>query len=151
MIRAAAWDAARALLRGCRCCVLVCIVGGDLEDMQCCRFCVAGSDKWGRRHHDIRTHTQFDAVLGRGAFKTVFKAFDEEEGIEVAWNQVKVRVVVWVGGVMGQCGFISHGAYHSTSLSTGERTRHIAGRQGPSVCGDSSIETTQTQEYYVIL
>lgn len=37
--------------------------------------------------------TQFETVLGRGAFKTVFKAFDEEEGIEVAWNQVKVRSV----------------------------------------------------------
>lgn len=35
---------------------------------------------------------QFETVLGRGAFKTVFKAFDEEEGIEVAWNQVKVRL-----------------------------------------------------------
>jgi len=28
-------------------------------------------------------------VLGRGAYKTVYKAFDEEEGIEVAWNQVR--------------------------------------------------------------
>ncbi len=27
-------------------------------------------------------------MLGRGAFKTVYKAFDEQEGIEVAWNQV---------------------------------------------------------------
>lgn len=34
---------------------------------------------------------QYDVVLGRGAFKTVFKAFDEAEGIEVAWNQVKVN------------------------------------------------------------
>lgn len=25
-------------------------------------------------------------VLGRGAFKTVFKAIDREEGYEVAWN-----------------------------------------------------------------
>ncbi|XP_039040165.1 probable serine/threonine-protein kinase WNK3 isoform X2 [Hibiscus syriacus] len=29
-------------------------------------------------------------VLGRGAFKKVYRAFDELEGIEVAWNQVKV-------------------------------------------------------------
>ncbi|KAK9811046.1 hypothetical protein WJX73_009199 [Symbiochloris irregularis] len=29
-----------------------------------------------------------DQVLGRGACKTVYKAFDEEEGIEVAWNRV---------------------------------------------------------------
>lgn len=37
---------------------------------------------------------QFDTVLGRGAFKTVYKAFDEEEGIEVAWNQVRVNELV---------------------------------------------------------
>lgn len=28
---------------------------------------------------------QFDSILGRGAFKTVYKAFDESEGLEVAW------------------------------------------------------------------
>eukprot|EP00878_Enallax_costatus_P019824 GHUV01020928.1.p1 GENE.GHUV01020928.1~~GHUV01020928.1.p1 ORF type:complete len:133 (+),score=38.03 GHUV01020928.1:369-767(+) len=38
-----------------------------------------------------RRYTRYDVVLGRGAFKTVFKAFDEAEGIEVAWNQVKVN------------------------------------------------------------
>lgn len=32
---------------------------------------------------------QYDTVLGKGAFKTVYKGFDEREGIEVAWNQVK--------------------------------------------------------------
>lgn len=32
---------------------------------------------------------QLNEVLGRGAYKTVYKAFDEEEGIEVAWNQVR--------------------------------------------------------------
>ena len=37
---------------------------------------------------------QFDIVLGRGAFKTVYKGFDEEEGIEVAWNQVRVNELV---------------------------------------------------------
>lgn len=37
---------------------------------------------------------QYDVVLGRGAFKTVYKAFDEAEGIEVAWNQVKVNDLV---------------------------------------------------------
>ncbi|CAI5472628.1 unnamed protein product [Closterium sp. Yama58-4] len=36
---------------------------------------------------------QFNLVLGKGAFKTVYKAFDEVDGIEVAWNQVKVRDV----------------------------------------------------------
>ena len=39
-------------------------------------------------------HTQYDVILGRGAFKTVYKAFDEEEGMEVAWNQVKVNDLV---------------------------------------------------------
>lgn len=33
----------------------------------------------------------YDDVLGRGAFKTVYKAFDEEEGIEVAWSKVKPK------------------------------------------------------------
>lgn len=39
-------------------------------------------------------YSRFDTVLGRGAFKTVYKAFDEEEGIEVAWNQVRVNELV---------------------------------------------------------
>ncbi|KAL6136927.1 hypothetical protein ACLB2K_062222 [Fragaria x ananassa] len=34
---------------------------------------------------------RYDDVLGRGAFKTVYKAFDEEEGIEVAWSKVKPK------------------------------------------------------------
>jgi len=40
-------------------------------------------------------------VLGKGAYKTVFfnmlfsyRAFDELEGMEVAWNQVKVQDVL---------------------------------------------------------
>ncbi|GMJ14016.1 with no lysine (K) kinase 3 [Hibiscus trionum] len=32
---------------------------------------------------------RYREVLGRGAFKKVYRAFDELEGIEVAWNQVK--------------------------------------------------------------
>ncbi|CAL9053122.1 unnamed protein product [Musa banksii] len=35
-----------------------------------------------------------DEVLGRGAFKTVYKGFDEVYGIEVAWNQVKIDEVL---------------------------------------------------------
>jgi serine/threonine protein kinase len=38
-----------------------------------------------------RPRVQYDTVLGRGAFKTVYKGFDEREGIEVAWNQVRSR------------------------------------------------------------
>ncbi|KAJ6324035.1 hypothetical protein OIU76_011356 [Salix suchowensis] len=30
---------------------------------------------------------RYNEILGRGASKTVYKAFDEYEGIEVAWNQ----------------------------------------------------------------
>ncbi|WOL02454.1 hypothetical protein Cni_G11173 [Canna indica] len=37
---------------------------------------------------------RYKEVLGKGAFKTVYKAFDELEGIEVAWNQVKVADLV---------------------------------------------------------
>uniref|UniRef100_M1BJR3 non-specific serine/threonine protein kinase n=1 Tax=Solanum tuberosum TaxID=4113 RepID=M1BJR3_SOLTU len=33
---------------------------------------------------------RYKDVLGKGAFKKVYRAFDELEGIEVAWNQVKV-------------------------------------------------------------
>ena len=32
---------------------------------------------------------QFNTQLGQGAFKTVFKGFDYEEGIEIAWAQVE--------------------------------------------------------------
>ncbi|KAL0742896.1 hypothetical protein Bca4012_084409 [Brassica carinata] len=34
---------------------------------------------------------RYEEVLGKGASKTVYRAFDEYEGIEVAWNQVKLR------------------------------------------------------------
>ncbi|CAN6447322.1 unnamed protein product [Victoria cruziana] len=37
---------------------------------------------------------RYKEVLGKGAFKAVYKAFDELEGIEVAWNQVKVTDVL---------------------------------------------------------
>ncbi|PIN18786.1 Serine/threonine protein kinase [Handroanthus impetiginosus] len=33
---------------------------------------------------------RYKEVLGRGAFKKVYRGFEELEGIEVAWNQVKV-------------------------------------------------------------
>ncbi|CAL9089938.1 unnamed protein product [Musa acuminata var. zebrina] len=34
---------------------------------------------------------RFNDILGKGASKTVYRAFDEYEGIEVAWNQVKLH------------------------------------------------------------
>lgn len=33
---------------------------------------------------------RFNEVLGKGAFKTVYKAFDKVDGIEVAWNRIKI-------------------------------------------------------------
>ncbi|XP_057501813.1 probable serine/threonine-protein kinase WNK9 [Actinidia eriantha] len=34
---------------------------------------------------------RYDEILGKGASKTVYRAFDEYDGIEVAWNQVKLH------------------------------------------------------------
>ncbi|KAK6911433.1 Protein kinase domain [Dillenia turbinata] len=34
---------------------------------------------------------RYNDILGKGASKTVYRAFDEYEGIEVAWNQVKLN------------------------------------------------------------
>lgn len=34
---------------------------------------------------------RYGELLGTGAVKKVYRAFDQEEGIEVAWNQVKLR------------------------------------------------------------
>ncbi|GLT78504.1 hypothetical protein SLA2020_500360 [Shorea laevis] len=34
---------------------------------------------------------RYNEILGKGASKTVYKAFDEYQGIEVAWNQVKLH------------------------------------------------------------
>ncbi|KAJ3105844.1 Serine/threonine-protein kinase wnk3 [Phlyctochytrium planicorne] len=33
---------------------------------------------------------RFNKSLGKGAYKEVFKAFDDEEGVEVAWNRLRV-------------------------------------------------------------
>lgn len=34
---------------------------------------------------------RYDDLLGAGAVKKVYRAFDQEEGIEVAWNQVRLK------------------------------------------------------------
>ncbi|KAL2893318.1 putative serine/threonine-protein kinase WNK4 [Bienertia sinuspersici] len=39
-------------------------------------------------------YVRFGEVLGKGAFKTVFRAFDEVNGTEVAWNRVKINDVL---------------------------------------------------------
>nr|XP_009410523.2 PREDICTED: probable serine/threonine-protein kinase WNK5 isoform X1 [Musa acuminata subsp. malaccensis] len=48
--------------------------------------------RYGRNPHILLfdLQWQFDEVLGRGAMKTVYKAFDELNGTEVAWNQAKL-------------------------------------------------------------
>ncbi|RKP36208.1 kinase-like domain-containing protein, partial [Dimargaris cristalligena] len=33
---------------------------------------------------------RYDQILGRGAYKKVYVAFDHEDGVEVAWNEIKV-------------------------------------------------------------
>jgi WNK lysine deficient protein kinase len=37
------------------------------------------------------TEWQLNCVLGKGAYKVVYKAIDREEGYEVAWNCFQVR------------------------------------------------------------
>ncbi len=47
--------------------------------------------KFGGSDNRERFEKYEDQLLGHGAFKAVYKAFDHEEGIEVAWNQVRVN------------------------------------------------------------
>ncbi|XP_068669592.1 probable serine/threonine-protein kinase WNK6 [Aristolochia californica] len=39
-------------------------------------------------------YIRYKEVLGKGAFKTVYKGFDQVDGIEVAWNRVKIDDVL---------------------------------------------------------
>lgn len=39
-------------------------------------------------------YIRYKEILGKGAFKTVYKAFDKVDGIEVAWNQVRIDEVM---------------------------------------------------------
>ncbi|KAI8544923.1 hypothetical protein RHMOL_Rhmol07G0003100 [Rhododendron molle] len=39
-------------------------------------------------------YVRYNELLGKGAFKTVYKAFDELDGIEVAWNRVRIDDVL---------------------------------------------------------
>jgi WNK lysine deficient protein kinase len=36
---------------------------------------------------------RYASLLGRGSVKKVYRGFDQEEGIEVAWNRVRVRAL----------------------------------------------------------
>ncbi|KAL3626712.1 hypothetical protein CASFOL_029455 [Castilleja foliolosa] len=38
-----------------------------------------------------KRYLRYNEILGRGAFKNVYKGFDEIHGIEVAWNQVSIE------------------------------------------------------------
>ncbi len=51
----------------------------------------AGSARSSETKTSLRA--QFNTQLGHGAFKEVFKGYDEEEGIEVAWCQVNMERV----------------------------------------------------------
>ncbi|CAH9142627.1 unnamed protein product [Cuscuta epithymum] len=37
-----------------------------------------------------KRYIRYNEILGRGASKTVYKAFDETDGIEVAWSQIRL-------------------------------------------------------------
>ncbi|KAM7472323.1 hypothetical protein LguiA_010506 [Lonicera macranthoides] len=39
-------------------------------------------------------YVRYNEILGKGAFKTVYRAFDRLDGIEVAWNRVKIDDVL---------------------------------------------------------
>ncbi|XP_038989189.1 probable serine/threonine-protein kinase WNK7 [Phoenix dactylifera] len=41
-----------------------------------------------------RRYVCYKEILGKGAFKTVYKGFDEVNGIEVAWNQLRIDDVL---------------------------------------------------------
>ncbi|XP_024519220.1 probable serine/threonine-protein kinase WNK9 [Selaginella moellendorffii] len=67
------------------CCVMEVESGANAADADDSEFVeVDPTGRYGR----------YNEVLGRGAFKTVYKAFDEVDGIEVAWNQVNVQDVL---------------------------------------------------------
>lgn len=57
-------------------------MGNDKEDGE--KEAFAEVDPTGR-------YGRYGELLGSGAVKKVYRAFDQEEGIEVAWNQVKMR------------------------------------------------------------
>ncbi|XP_027363357.1 probable serine/threonine-protein kinase WNK9 isoform X1 [Abrus precatorius] len=55
--------------------------GGSGVEVEYCEFVeVDPTGRYGR----------YNEILGKGASKTVYRAFDEYQGIEVAWNQVKL-------------------------------------------------------------
>jgi WNK lysine deficient protein kinase len=39
-------------------------------------------------HHSLARFSRYDTVAGSGRFKTVYKAFDEKRGVDVAWSKI---------------------------------------------------------------
>jgi hypothetical protein len=44
-----------------------------------------------KRYGKVIKLTQMNQILGKGAYKVVYKAIDKEEGFEVAWNTCQVQ------------------------------------------------------------
>ncbi|KAJ4953264.1 hypothetical protein NE237_030096 [Protea cynaroides] len=70
-------------------CNLVMRADGKLRKMEVAAAITAVEDDFVEKDPTGR-YVRYDEILGHGAFKTVYKAFDEVDGIEVAWNQVKI-------------------------------------------------------------
>lgn len=56
---------------------------------------MAGAPEFGDSEQHVETspngrYIRYNAILGKGAYKTVYKAFDTEEALEVAWNKLNV-------------------------------------------------------------
>ncbi|KAG9392581.1 Protein kinase domain [Carpediemonas membranifera] len=52
---------------------------------------LTSAPRFGGSENAERFEKYEEQLLGHGAFKAVYKAFDHEEGIEVAWNQFRVN------------------------------------------------------------
>uniref|UniRef100_A0A1D1XFQ9 non-specific serine/threonine protein kinase n=1 Tax=Anthurium amnicola TaxID=1678845 RepID=A0A1D1XFQ9_9ARAE len=61
---------------------------------ECSRNAGGGADADVVERDPTGRYVRYKEILGRGASKTVYKAFDEVDGREVAWNQVKIDDVL---------------------------------------------------------
>jgi len=68
-----------------------CCLGAKLALLS---FCTAVGYYWQVVKSHLMYLWQFKEVLGKGAMKTVYRAFDEVLGMEVAWNQVMLNDVL---------------------------------------------------------
>ncbi|KAF3645053.1 putative serine/threonine-protein kinase WNK7 [Capsicum annuum] len=78
---------------------------GNGETLGCCTNKKGGYFDWGNEAPYLQDddyvekdpngrYVRYNELLGKGAFKTLYKAFDLLEGIEVAWSQVKIEDVM---------------------------------------------------------